>query len=35
MIVAFSIEPGILPARQWGANLPAKYKSVDVMKLIF
>jgi hypothetical protein len=33
MMITFSIEPGIIPARQWGATLPAKYKSVDVMKI--
>ena len=32
MIITFATEPGIIPARLWGSDLPAKYKSIGVMK---
>jgi hypothetical protein len=33
MLITYSIEPGIIPARLWGSILPAKYKSIDVNHL--
>ena len=30
-IATYVTEPGIIPGRMWGASLPAKYKSADVI----
>ena len=34
-IATYITEPGIIPGRMWGASLPAKYKSADVITYNF